>query len=430
MKRVHNFSASFFMNNRKRFLEKIAPNSIAIFYSGDIFHKSADATHSFYQNPDTYYLSGIDQEETMLILYPDAPNPAWREVLFVRETSEQIKIWEGQKYTIEEARKISGIENVQWNKGAESLLGVMMHYAENVYIDLNEHDRAHYDGDYMSLRSFHKMKRDYPAHNYRRSASLLASLRMSKSQDEIDTMQIAADITNKTFVKLLKNFREFKSEHEIEAFLTYEFNLNRAIHAYHPIIAGGENSCVLHYNDNDKPLVSGDILLMDFGCSYSNYASDLSRTIPVSGQYSPRQKQIYNATLDVFKACKQMVNNNLSLFEFNNEGKKIMEQKLIEIGLLDKLDVQNQDPNNPLYRKYFPHGLSHFLGLDVHDVGNHYVKMQDNAIITNEPGIYLWDEKIGVRIENDLVISPKGTIDLLESCPIEAEEIEDLMNSK
>lgn len=404
------------------------PNSIAIFHSGDVFHKSADANFSFFQNPDTFYLSGIDQEESVLILYPDAPNPLWKECIFIRETSEHIKVWEGFKYTLDEAKSISGIPNVQWNKSADSSFRMMMHYAEHVYINLNEHDRASFDGDYMDLRKLRTIQRDFPAHKYERSAPILAKMRMTKTEEEIQTMQLAADITSQTFVKLLKEMRHFTSEHEVEAFVLYEFHKNKAIQAYNSIIASGQNSCILHYNDNNRPLIKGEILLMDFGCSFSNYASDLSRTIPIGGKFSPRQKQIYSATLDVFKAAKAMANTSLSLIEWNNEGKKLMEEKLIEIGLLDKTEVKNQDPNNPLYRKYFPHGLGHYLGLDVHDIGNHYLKMPENAVITNEPGIYIWDENLGIRIENDLVVKANGVIDLLEKCPIEIEEIEDLMN--
>jgi len=418
----------FFKGRRETFIKHLKPNSIAIFHSGDIFHKSADANFSFFQNPDTFYLSGIDQEETILVLYPDAPNPLWRESLFIRETSDHIKVWEGFKYTLDEARAISGIQNVQWNKSAETTIKTMMHYAEHVYVNLNEHDRASYDGDYMDLRRFRSLKHDFPAHKYERSAPILSSLRLSKTAEELDVMQQAADITSNTFIKLLKEMKHLVSEHEVEAFILYEFHRNKAIQAYNSIIAGGQNSCVLHYNDNNRPLVKGNILLMDFGCSYSNYASDLSRTVPVGGRFSDRQKQIYNATLDVFKAAKEMANTSLSLLEWNNEGKRFMEHKLIEIGLLNKDEVRNQDPNNPLYKKYFPHGLGHFLGLDVHDVGSHYIKMPENAVITNEPGIYIWEENLGVRIENDLVVTSTGALDLMRNCPIEAEEIEDLMN--
>lgn len=428
MKRPLALASDFFQERRNQFLKNLKPNSIAIFHSGDIFHKSADANFSFFQNPDTFYLSGIDQEETILVLFPDAPNPLWKEVLFIRETSEYIKVWEGFKYTLEEAKTISGIANVNWNKSADSLLKTMMHYAEHIYVNLNEHDRASYDGDYMDLRKLRGIQRDFPAHKYERSAPILGRLRMAKTKEEIDVMQKAADITTETFVKLLKEIKNFKSEHEVEAFILYEFHKNQAIQAYNAIIAGGQNSCILHYNDNNRPLIKGEILLMDFGCSYSNYASDLSRTIPIGGKFSARQKQIYNATLDVFKAAKEIANTSLSLMEWNNEGKKIMEQKLIEIGLLDKEDVKNQDPNNPLYKKYFPHGLGHYLGLDVHDVGNHYIKMPENAVITNEPGIYIWDENLGVRIENDLVITSNSVLDLMQNCPIEVEEIEDLMS--
>jgi Xaa-Pro aminopeptidase len=428
MKRQLEFKSEFFKQNREKFIAKMKPNSIAIFHSGDIFHKSADANFSFFQNPDTYYLSGIDQEETILVLYPDAPNPAWKENVYLKETSDHIKVWEGFKYTIAEAKELSGIKNCFWTKSSQQQIRTMMNYAENVYINLNEHDRAHYDGDYMDLRCFRDLKHDFPAHNYERSAPILYNIRMSKSVEEIATMQKAADITTATFIKLLKEFKRFKTEHEIEAFLTYEFMMNKATHAYNPIIASGLNSCILHYNDNNQDLKSGDILLMDFGCSYSNYASDLSRTIPVSGKFSDRQKLIYNATLDVFKEAKKLASNSITLLDWNNQGKKLMETKLIEIGLLHKSEVEKQDPNNPLYRKHFPHGLGHFLGLDVHDVGNQYSKMPENSVITNEPGIYIWDENLGVRIENDLLVSSKGVIDFMEKCPIEVEEIEDLMN--
>lgn len=429
MKRYLDIQSSFFQKNRHELVLNMAPNSIGIFYSGDIYHKSADATHSFYQNPDTFYLSGIDQEETILVLFPDAPNPLWKEILFIRETSETIKVWEGFKYTLNEAKSLSGIENCQWSKNAEQQISTMMHYAENVYVNLNEHDRSHFDGDYMALRKFRDLKHEFPAHNYRRAAPLLGNMRMSKKEAEISIIQKASDITSNTFVKLLKEFKRFKTEYEIEAFITYEFMMNKATHAYNPIIAGGLNSCILHYNDNNQALKSGDILLMDFGCNYSNYASDLSRTIPVSGVFSPRQRQIYSATLDVFKSAKDLASSKLTLLEWNNEGKKLMEKKLVEIGLLDKQSVDNQDPQNPLYRKYFPHGLGHFLGLDVHDVGNHYTKMPENSVITNEPGIYIWDENLGIRIENDLLVSSKGIVDFMANCPIEIEEIEDLMNS-
>ena len=428
MKRPLALKAEFFKGRRDAFIKNMKPNSIAIFHSGDVFHKSADANFSFFQNPDTFYLTGIDQEESVLILYPDAPNPLWKEALFIRETSEHIKVWEGFKYTLNEAKTISGITSIQWNKSVESTFRTMMHYADHVYINLNEHDRASYDGDYMDLRKLRAIQRDFPAHKYERSAPIMAKMRMTKTEEEIQTMQLAADITSQTFVKLLKEMKHFTSEHEVEAYILYEFHKNQAIQAYNSIIASGQNSCILHYNDNNRLLIKGDILLMDFGCSYSNYASDLSRTIPVGGRFSPRQKQIYTATLDVFKAAKAIANTSLSLMEWNTEGKKLMEEKLIEIGLLDKTEVKNQDPNNPLYRKYFPHGLGHYLGLDVHDIGNHYLKMPENSVITNEPGIYIWSENLGIRIENDLVVKSNGVFDLMENCPIEIEEIEDLMN--
>lgn len=429
MKRFSPLDSTLFIQNRKDFIASLKPNSIAIFHSGDQFMKSADATHAFFQNPDLYYLTGIDQEDTILVLFPDATNEAWKEVLFVKETSELIKVWEGYKYTKEQATSISGIKNIQWNKGFDGLFEMMMHYASNLYVNLNEHDRAHYDGDYKDLRFLNEVKSKFPLHQFERSAPIMGALRASKKQQEIDMIQAASNITIEAFKSILRDMKKFKYEFEVEAEYTYIFNRNKAIHAYNPIIAGGANACILHYNDNDKELHNGDLLLMDVGSSFANYASDMTRTIPVSGRFSDRQKTIYNACLNVFKECKNMFSTQISLLDYNNEAKKIMEKELIQVGLLDATAVQNQDPMNPLYRKYFPHGVAHFLGLDVHDVGNHYAKLPNNAVLTCEPGIYIQEEGLGIRIENDIVIKSDGNhIDLFKNCPIEVSEIEDLMN--
>lgn len=429
MKRFSPLDSSLFIQNRKDFTAQLKPNSIAIFHSGDQFMKSADATHAFFQNPDLYYLTGIDQEDTILVLFPDAPNEAWEEVLFVKETSELIKVWEGYKYTKEQATSISGIQNIQWNKGFNGLFEMMMHYAAHVYINLNEHDRAHYDGDYKDLRFLNEAKSKFPLHQFERSAPIMGALRTAKKQQEIDMIQAASNITIEAFKSILKDMKKFKYEFEVEAEYTYIFNKNKAIHAYNPIIAGGANACVLHYNDNDKELRNGDLLLMDVGSSFANYASDMTRTIPVGGRFSDRQKTIYNACLNVFKECKKLFSTQILLLDYNNECKKLMEMELVQVGLLDATAVQNQDPMNPLYRKYFPHGVAHFLGLDVHDVGNHYAKIPNNAVLTCEPGIYIQEEGLGIRIENDIVVKSDGNhIDLFKDCPIEVAEIEALMN--
>ena len=430
MRRFIQKDEAFFVQNRAAFMSKMQPNAIAIFHSGDQFLKSADATHTFYQNPDLFYLSGIDQEDTILVLFPDAPVPEWREVLFLKQTSEQIKIWEGYKYTQEEANALSGIKSIKWNSAFNSLIKMMMHQAQHVYINLNEHDRSHFEGDYKDFRLMNELKAQFPLHQYHRSAPIISQLRTAKKSYEIDLMQKAANITKESFVHLLKNMRHFKHEFEIEAEITYFFNKNRAEHAYNPIIAGGANANVLHYNDNDKPLNAGDLILMDYGARFGNYASDMTRTIPYSGIFSDRQKTIYNACLNVFKKSKALMSCSISLLDYNNECKKIMESELIQIGLLDKNEVLNQDPNNPLYRKYFPHGVAHFLGLDVHDVGNHYEVLPENAVLTCEPGIYIQEEGIGIRIENDILLKSSGShIDFLDNCPIEIEEIESIMHS-
>lgn len=420
---------ALFIENRKKFIAQMKPNSIAIFHSGDQFLRSADANHAFFQNPDLFYLTGIDQEDTILVLFPDAPNAAWREVLFLKETSEHILVWEGYKYTKEQATECSGIQNCTWETGFQGLFDVMMHYAENVYINLNEHDRTHFDGDYKDFRFAKACKEKFPLHNYERTAPIMSALRTSKSDIEVQLMQKACDITENAFRRVLNFTKPGVMEYEIEAEITHEFIRNTAKHAYNPIIASGVDSCILHYNDNNKQCLENQVLLMDFGSSYANYASDLTRTIPVSGKFTKRQKDVYNACLRVHRAATNMMSSSITLDEINTEVGKVMESELIGLGLLDKDLVAKQNPKNPLFKKYFPHGNSHFLGLDVHDVGNRYHKLAIGSVITNEPGIYIREEAIGIRIENDILITANGPVDLMKNIPIEADEIESLMNS-
>ena len=429
MKRPIEIESAEFESHRAHFKRNLKPNSIAIFHSGDQFLKSADATHQFYQNPDLFYLTGIDQEDTILVLFPDAPNEAWKEVLFIKETSDHIKVWEGIKLSKEEANNQSGIKNCQWNSLFEGMFKTMMHYAEHIYINLNEHDRASFDGDYKDLRFLKKCQSEFPIHQYERTAPIISLQRMVKSTSELQVMKKACQITELAFRNTLATVKPGMNEYEVESDITYIFNKNRATHAYNPIIAGGANACILHYNDNDKALREGELLLMDFGSAYSNYASDMTRTIPVNGRFSSRQKAVYQACLNVFKECKNFMSSKIPLIEVNKESKKIMESELIKLGLLDELDVINQNPSQPLVNKYFPHGVSHFIGLDVHDVGNHYINLPNNCVLTCEPGIYIPEEGIGIRIENNIVVRDNGNVDLMASIPIEIEEIEDLMNS-
>ncbi len=424
-------SNSLFIENRQRFISKMKPNSMAIFHSNDQMPRSGDQTFYFRQNADLYWLTGIDQEDTMLILYPDSPRPEYREVLLLRKTNEVIAVWEGHKYTIDEAKKASGVKNIIWNEEFDTIVNVLMVYAENVYLNLNENDRAVIKVPYRDLRFANELQSRYPLHNYERGGRLMNELRSIKSEGEIKLIREACSITEKAFRRVMKVMKPGVMEYEIEAEIISEFVRNRATdHAYYPIIASGASACVLHYVENNKECKDGDMILMDFGCEYANYASDLTRTIPVNGKFTPRQKEIYNAVLRVMKQAKQMLRPGKILNDLNNEVGKIMEGELIKLGLLNANEVKKQNPDAPLYKKYFMHGTSHFMGLDVHDIGNRYGQMKAGMVFTCEPGIYVPEENIGIRIENDILITDTDQIDLMSTIPIEVEEIEQLMQSK
>jgi len=424
-------SNSLFIENRQRFISKMKPNSMAIFHSNDQMPRSGDQTFYFRQNADLYWLTGIDQEDTMLILYPDSPRPEYREVLLLRKTNEVIAVWEGHKYTIEEAKKASGVKNIIWNEEFDTIVNVLMVYSENVYLNLNENDRAVIKVPYRDLRFANELQSRYPLHNYERGGRLMNELRSIKSEGEVKLIREACSITEKAFRRVMKVMKPGVMEYEIEAEIISEFVRNRSTdHAYYPIIASGASACVLHYVENNKECKDGDMILMDFGCEYANYASDLTRTIPVNGKFTPRQKEMYNAVLRVMKQAKQMLRPGKILNDLNNEVGEIMEGELIKLGLLNADEVKKQNPDAPLYKKYFMHGTSHFMGLDVHDIGNRYGQMKAGMIFTCEPGIYVPEENIGIRIENDILITDTDPIDLMSTIPIEVEEIEQLMQSK
>lgn len=423
--------SSLFIENRKKFVSKLKPNSIAIFNSNDEFPRSGDQNFVFRQNADLFWLSGIDQEQTMLILFPDCPNPKYREMLFLRQTNEHIAIWEGHKYTKEEARIASGIEEILWNDSLESILPMLMHWTENVYLNSNENDRYAHTVPYRDLRYAQDLRAKYPMHSYQRSAPIMRTLRAIKSPLEIDQLQEAINITEKAFRRILKFVKPGVTEYEIEAEITHEFLRNRATgHAYTPIVASGYNACVLHYIDNNQSCNNGDVILLDFGAEYANYNADLSRSIPVNGKFSPRQRDVYNAVLTVFKEARRMLISGTIIDEYNQQVGNIMTEELIKLGLLDKQEVAKQNPDNPLYKKYFMHGTSHHLGLDVHDFAYRHQKMEAGMVFTCEPGIYIPEENLGIRIENDILITEKGNRDLMVNIPIEVEEIEEIMNSK
>jgi Xaa-Pro aminopeptidase len=417
-----------FIENRKRFKAKLKPNSIAVFNANDIQPTNADGTMPFKQNKDLFYLSGIDQEETILLIFPDAPDKEHTEVLFVRETNEHIAVWEGEKLTKEQAANNSGIKKVYWTHQFKQVFTSLVFEADNIYINSNEHVRSSNEVQTRDERFYEQCKKTYPLHNYLRSAPIMYDLRAIKSEIEIELIQKACDLTEKGFRRLLGFVKPGVWEYEIEAELAHEFIRHGAGFAgYEPIIAAGKNSCVLHYNINDKRALDGDVLLMDFAAGYANYQSDLTRTIPVSGKFTKRQKNVYNAVLRVmrFAFSRLVVGNNIA--DYHREVGAMMEEELLKLRLINKTDIKKQDPSWPAYKKYFMHGTSHYLGLDVHDVGSRYRKFEAGMVYTCEPGIYIPAEGIGVRIENDILLTKKGPVDLMKNIPIEADEIEALM---
>ena len=385
----------------------------------------------FEQHRDIFYLSGVDQEESVLMLFPDCPNEDLREVLFVRETNDHIAVWEGEKLTKEAAFKTSGIKSVYWLQDLEKILFEMSTYADTFYINTNEHYRANVETETREDRFTKWLLAKYPAHSVAKSNPILQRLRSVKDQVELDLMQHACNITEKGFRRILNFIKPGVWEYEIEAELLHEFVRNRSKgFAYTPIIASGNNANVLHYIENNQQCKSGDLILFDIAAEYANYKSDLSRTVPVSGKFSDRQKAVYNAVNHVKKEATKLLVPGTLWKEYHVEVGNIMTSELLTLGLLDKADVQNEDKNWPAYKKYFMHGTSHHIGLDTHDYGLLNEKMQANMVFTVEPGIYIPDEGFGIRLEDDVVIQEKGEpFNLMGNIPIEADEIEDLMNN-
>jgi len=420
-----------FIANRANLVKNMKPGAVAILVSNDLMPKGADSFHVWRQNPDMFYLTGVDQEETFLVLFPDAPLDEWKEILFVRETNEKIADWEGEKLSKAQATAVSGIKNVQWSNMFEQMLPAIMFESKCCYLNTNEHARYSSEADYAELRFERKIRTKYPIHTYERLAPIMHQLRAKKHEVEIELMKHAASITKKGFERVCHFVKPGVMEYQVEAELTHEFLSNGSRgHAYEPIVASGKNACVLHYVVNDKPCKDGDLLLLDVGAEYAGYASDMSRCIPVNGRFSPRQKQVYNAVLRVFYQVKANLKPGRILRDNLKACQEAIEKECVDLGLFSMNDVNNQDKANPLYRKYFMHGVSHFLGIDVHDVGNHYRPIQENMIFTCEPGIYIKEEGIGVRIEGNMLITKSEPIDLLGHIPMEVEAIEELMHSK
>lgn len=419
-----------FIKNRKNFMAKMKPSSLAVFNSNDIFKTGADSTMPFKQHRDIFYLSGADQEDTILVLFPECPDPAHREVLFVTETNEHIAIWEGEKLTKEKATQVSGIKTIYWLKDFDKKFFEMMTQCDTVYFNTNEHYRQAVEMETREDRFIKKCKAQYPAHSYAKSAPILQRLRAVKDPIELDLLQQACDITNAGFRRVLNFVKPGVQEYEIEAEYLHEFIRRRSDgFAYTPIIASGGNANVLHYIENNQPCNDGDLILMDVGAQYANYASDMSRTIPVNGRFTDRQKAVYNAVLRVKNEATQLLVPGTLWKEYHVEVGNLMTSELLGLGLLDKADVQNENPDWPAYKKYFMHGTSHHMGLDTHDYGILWEPMQAGNVFTVEPGIYLPDEGFGIRLEDDVVIQESGApFNLMRDIPIEADEIEELMN--
>ena len=419
-----------YIHNRKNFSKRINSSSIAIFNSNDTSPTSADGTMPFIQQTDIFYLSGIDQEESILLIFPDAHENHNREILFIKETNEEISIWEGHKYTKDEAREISGIKSIFWVSQFDEIFNTLVFQAEFIYLNSNEHLRAKNDVETRDGRFTNWCKSNYPLYKYERSQPILHELRTIKSHLEIKQLGKAIDITESGFRRVLKFIEPGVLEYEIEAELLHEFISNRSRRfAFQPIIASGYNACVLHYIENKDQCRDGDLVLMDIGAEYGNYNADLTRCAPVNGRFSERQKSVYNAVLRVQRAAMEMLTPGNTILEYHKEVGTIMEGELVDLGLLSKTDIKNQDPMRPAYKKYFMHGTSHHLGLDVHDYGYPQMKMKAGMVFTVEPGIYIREENLGIRLENDVVITDNGIVDLMKNIPIETEEIEEIMNS-
>ncbi|SEI71906.1 Xaa-Pro aminopeptidase [Dyadobacter sp. SG02] len=418
-----------FVENRRRLTTLLKSKSLAILNANDIMPTNADGTMGFKQNSDLFYLTGVDQEETILLIFPDHPDPKFREVLFLRETNEIIAVWEGEKLTKEQARAATGIQSIYWTHQYETVFGNIVFEAENVYLNTNEHTRNDSYVQSRDARFVEDFKRRYPLHSLLRLAPLMHQLRAVKQPEEIALLQKACDITKQGFERVLKFVKPGVHEFEIEAELLHEFVRNRSKgFSYQPIIASGANACVLHYIQNDQVCKDGDILLLDVAAEYANYGADLTRSIPVNGRFTKRQRDVYDAVLRVFKAAKVLLVPGNIWDEYHQEIGRIMESELIGLGLITKEDIEKQDPEWPAYKKYFPHGTSHFLGLDIHDVGNKYRRFEAGMVFTCEPGIYIREEGLGIRLENDILITENGNVDLMAHIPLEAEAIEEWMN--
>jgi len=417
-----------FIKNRQRFTREMKPGSIAIFVSNDEVPVNADALYPFKQNSDLFWLSGIIQEDSMVILFPGNPDPKYREVLVLVRPNELKEKWDGKRLRVEEARKISGIQTIVWLDSLDGLLQPWIHLADTIYLDTNENDRKASLLRTRDYRYVDELKARFPLHEFERAAKIMKELRAIKTPLEIEVLQRAIDITDNTFRRLLKFIRPGVMEYEIEAEIWHSFLSQRATGpAYASIIASGDRARTLHYVSNDQECKDGELVLMDFGAEYGGYNADLTRTVPVNGKFTRRQKTVYNACLHLHDFAKSLLRPGITITNYTDKVGEEATQQFLKIGLLKKSDVKNEDPENRAYRKYLYHGISHHLGIDVHDLGTRTEPIKAGMVFTVEPGIYIEQERMGVRIENNVWITRNGNKDLMKNIPITAEEIESFM---
>ncbi len=417
-----------FINNRKRFVKKMKKDSIAIFNSNDEVPTNGDALYPFVQNSDLYWLTGIEQEDTMLILHPGNPEKKYREVLVLVRPNDLLEKWNGRRLRKEEATAISGIETIVWLDSVDALMQKWVHWSKSIYLNTNENDRK---GSLIQTRDYRfalAMKERFPLHDFERSAVLMKELRGVKTKEEVEVMKRAVDITHQAFLRVMKFIEPGVFEHEIEAEIIHEFLRNRARgEAYGSIIASGDRARTLHYVSNNQECKDGELILMDFGANYGGYCADLTRTIPVNGKFTKRQKELYNACLDIHNFCKKILKPGISIFDYTNKVADEATKQFVKVGLLSKQDVKNEnkdDLESRPYRKYLYHGISHHLGVDVHDLGKTMEPVEEGMVFTIEPGIYVEEEQTGIRIENNVWLTKTGNIDLFKGIPITVEEIE------
>lgn len=421
-------NAQIFVQNRNRFMKEMEPNSIAVFTSNDEVPSNGDALHQFKQNSDLFWLSGVTQEDSMVILFPDNPDKKYRQVLVLVRPNELKEKWDGKRLRVAEAQAMSGIETIVWLDSVDALLQVWIHLADTIYLDSNENDRKASLLRTRDYRFIDEMQQRYPLHQYRRAAKIMKQLRGIKTALEVEVLQQAVDITHQTFLRLMKFIRPGVMEYEIEAEIWHSFLSQRATGpAYHSIIAGGDRARTLHYISNNQECKDGELILMDFGAEYGGYCADMTRTIPVNGKFTRRQKTVYNACLHLHDYAKSILKPGITIVDYTDKVGEEATQVFLKIGLLKKGDVKNEDPDNRAYRRYLYHGISHHLGIDVHDLGTRTEPVKAGMVFTVEPGIYIEEEQMGIRIENNLWITKNGHKDLFAGIPITAEEIEAAM---